>query len=532
MLTAELEHTVLFRAPPVSFGNPELVHLLKRTMFGVSQADIAAFTGKTLTQVLDKLLTETAAPLPPVNNYNTTTYTDPDIAAGKTWVTAAIGDGTANSLRITSFKAWWMGQMINQATTLQEKMVLFWHNHFSTQTTTVNDARLIYKHNALLRKYALGNFKDFVKQITLDPAMLRYLNGYVNVKTAPDENYGRELQELFTVGKGPNSKYTEDDVKAAARLLTGYTVNATTISSAFDPTRHDSTNKQFSAFYANTLITCKTLAAGATEVDDLLNMIFKTDECALFICRKLYRFFVYYNIDDATEANIIAPLAAVMRANNYEIKPVLRALLGSDYFYATTGQGCLIKEPVTFTVGLCREYNIAFPADSDYVNAYAMWDYMRTWASNMGQNIGDPPNVSGWPAYYQVPEFHELWINSDTLPKRNQLTDTMIGSGYTRSGKKIAIDVLVYTATLSNPADPNVLIADALAQLYQIDVSQQVKDFLKGILLSGQISDHYWTDAWNGLKTNPADTATKAIVITRLQTLYKYIMDLPEYQLS
>ena len=532
MLTENLNTNVLAPPPPASFGNPELVHLLKRTMFGASQADISALTGKPLTQVLDKLFIEPAAPQPPVNSYNSATYIDPDVAPGKTWVTAAIGDGTANSQRINSFKAWWLGLMINQSASLQEKMVFFWHNHFSTQTTTVNDARFIYKHNVLLRKYALGNFKDFVKQITIDPAMLHYLNGYANVKTAPDENYGRELQELFTVGKGPNSKYTEDDVKAAARVLTGYTTNATTISSAFDPTRHDTANKQFSAFYANTLITGKALAAGATELDDLLDMIFKQDETALFICRKLYRFFVYYNIDDATEANIIAPLAAIFRANNYEIKPVLRSLFSSDYFYAATSLGCLIKDPVNLTVSISREFNVVFPPDTDYVNAYGMWDYLRNWASNMGQNIGDPPNVSGWPAYYQVPQFHELWINSDTLPKRNQLTDTMIANGYTRNGKKIAIDVLAYTSALSNPADPNILIADVLAQQYRIDVSQQVKDFLKGILLSGQISDHYWSDAWNGLKTNPTDTATKAIVTTRLQTLYKYIMNLPEYQLS
>jgi len=515
-----------------TFGNAELVQLLKRTLFGVKQADIAAFSGKSLGVVVDALLTNTAAPAPPVNNYNSTSYTDANVPVGQTWVNAPYTDGTADSLRTTSYKAWWLGQMVKQTPSIQEKMVLFWHNHFSTQTATVADSRYEYKHNALLRTYSLGNFRQLAKQITIDPAMLRYLNGYVNVKTAPDENYGRELQELFTIGKGPNSHYTEDDVKAAARVLTGYTVNATTISSGFDATKHDVANKQFSAFYGNKLITGKTGVAGATELDDMLDMIFATNECALFICRYLYRFFVYYNIDDVTEANVIAPLADILRTNNYEIKPVLKALLTSQHFFDPLNKGCLIKSPLDFFVGTCREFEMVFPADTDYVNAYYMWDYVRTQASNNSQNLGDPPNVAGWAAYYQAPQYHEIWINTDTLPKRNQFTDTMIANGYSRNGKILVIDPVAYTQKLSNPADPNILISNVLAQLYVVDVGTDVITFLKSILLSAQLADHYWTDAWNAYLAAPTDASLKKIVVTRLSALYKYIMDLSEYQLS
>jgi uncharacterized protein (DUF1800 family) len=515
-----------------AFGKAELVQLLKRTLLGVKQSDIQAFTGQPLGAVIDALLTESAVPSPPVNNYNSSSYTDANVLSGQTWVNAPYTDGTADSLRTTSYKAWWMGQMIKQQPNIQEKMVLFWHNHFSTQTTTIADSRYEYKHNALLRLFALGNFKQLVKQVTLDPAMLRYLNGYLNVKTAPDENYGREMLELFTVGKGPNSLYTENDVKAAARVLTGYTVNATTISSGFDPNKHDATDKQFSAFYNNTLITGKTGAAGATELDDLINMIFATNECALFICRYIYRFFIYYNIDDVTEANVIAPMADILRNNNYEIKPVLKALFTSQHFFDPLNKGCMIKSPVDFFVSVCREFDIAFPADTDYVNAYYMWDYIRTQAANISQNIGDPPNVAGWPAYYVAPEYHELWINTDTLPKRNQFTDTMLANGYTRNSKTIIIDAIAYTSKLSNPADPNILISDALLQLYSVDVATDVIYFLKSILLSGQLADHYWTDAWNAFIATPTDASLKKIVTSRLTALYKYIMDLSEYQLS
>jgi len=515
--------------PP--FGNAEVIHLLRRVLFGVKQADISKVKGKTLDEVLDLLLTASPTPPPPVNNYNDTSYTDPVVPLGQTWVTAP-NDGNATSRRNTSFKSWWTGLMLNQNTSIHEKMVLFLHNHFATETLDINDPRYVYKQNALLRSFALGNFKALVKEITLDPGMLRYLNGYLNNKTSPDENYGRELQELFTLGKGPKSNYTESDVKQAAKVLTGYTVNATTISSAFDPNRHDTGNKQFSAFYNNTLITGKTGAAGATELDELINMIFQQPETALHICRRLYRFFVYYEIDQATETNVIVPLAAIFRSSNYEIKPVLKALFSSEHFFDPVNRACLIKGPVDFCVGLCREFNIVFPLSTDSVNHYYMHDYIRTQASNMQQNLGDPPSVAGWAAYYQEPQFHELWINADTLPRRNQFSDTMIGNGYTRNGKKINIDILSFVDSLPNPADPNILINDSLSLIYSIEISQEVRNFLKSILLSGQSTDSYWTGAWVTYKANVNITANRTIVLTRLQSMFKYLMNLPEYQLS
>ena len=204
----------------------QISHLLKRTMFGSSPDDIAYFQKKTVSQTIDELLATPSPVEPPLNYYDTADYKDPQgIKFGETWVNAIFGDGTVNSRRRASYKYWWAIQMATQKRNINEKMVLFWHNHFATEINDVDDARFVYVHNTVLRKYTIGNFKDFVRQITLDPAMLRYLNGRLNTKNAPDENYGRELQELFTLGKGSGSKYTEDDVKAAARVLTGFNIN-------------------------------------------------------------------------------------------------------------------------------------------------------------------------------------------------------------------------------------------------------------------------------------------------------------------
>ncbi|UKT63177.1 DUF1800 domain-containing protein [Pedobacter mucosus] len=514
-----------------SFGVKELNHLLKRTLFGVKRSDLNNLAGQSVTQVVDLLLKTISLPNPPINNYNDASYTDANVAAGQTWVNAIYTDGTANSRRVTSFKAWWVSQMLSQPISITEKLTLFWHNHFATEADTVDDARYIYKHNNLLRSLALGNFKTLVKQVTIDPAMLKYLNGYVSTKTAPDENYGRELQELFTMGKGPDSKYTEADVKAAARVLTGYKLDAIAITSIFDATRHDVADKQFSAFYNNKIIKARTGVDGAKEVDDLLDMLFAQVELSKYICRRIYRFFVYYNITADVEANIIVPLADIFRANNYEIKPVLKALFTSSHFFLAQNRSCNIKAPIDFVIGLAKEFELVFPDPNDYVNAYYMWDYLRVTASNLQQNLGDPPNVSGWPAYYQIPQFYELWVNSDTLPKRNVFTDRFIGTGYTRNAKKIAIDAIAYTAKFSKPEDPNILVDEALTHLYTIDVSPEVRAFLKSILLSNQVNDSYWTTAWLDYKTAPTTMKT-TIVLTRLQEFYKYIMNLEEYQLS
>ncbi len=521
-----------------SWTENEVIHLLKRTMFGAKKADVDYFKTKTCAQCVDELINPTASlPSPPVKEYShASALTQPDtgIAAGTTWVNDLNSDGTINSLRRASFKKWWVGTMINQDRSIREKMNLFWHNHFSTETADVSNAQYVYKHHSTLRINALGNFKTLTKLITLDPAMLVYLNGQVNTATAPDENYGRELQELFCCGKGPQSLYTEADVKAAAKVLTGWRNDATTFTSYFTASRHDSTSKQFSSFYNNTIIQGRTGAtAGDLEINDLLNMIFATQEVAKYLCRRIYRWFVYYDIDANTEANIITPLATILRNNNYEVKPVLDALLKSEHFFDVLNMGCQIKSPVDTVIGMCREFNLQFQPTADYVTNYGMWNYLVSWLTSMQQNIGDPPDVSGWKAYYQEPQFYEIWINSDTLPKRIQFTDTLALNGYTFNTKKLILDGVAFAQTLSNPADPNILLVDSIKYLFRVPLSQTSRDQIKkDILLGGQSTDYYWTDAWNIFITNPANTANATIVKNRLRDLYKYLMNLAEYQLA
>ncbi|HNR16749.1 MAG TPA: DUF1800 domain-containing protein [Chitinophagaceae bacterium] len=503
----------------------EVAHLLKRTMFGARKTDIDYFLSLSPGAAVDELLNNVTVPSPPVRDYGLLEdegvfYDDLGVAIGQTWVndpnTASHPDvrGQINSRRVSSLKKWWSGLIINQNRSIQEKMVLFWHHHFSIQESEVSNAQILYRHHNLLRTNALGNFKTLVREVTIDPAMLIHLNGYLNSMQAPDENYARELQELFAVGKGDDSLYTEDDVIAAARVLTGWRINDNPLGSYLDTGAHDTGSKTFSAFYNNTTINGST--DPDMELDALIDMIFNTTEAARFICRKLYKWFVYYEIDDATEADVIIPMAQVLQSNNYDIRPALSILFKSEHFYDVLNQACYIKNPFDIIVGTLREFNVNFPAYTDYSTGYPLFNSIYQNAAEMQQELFQPPDVSGWPSYYQEPMHYELWVNSNSLPKRADFTDALVNDA--------VIDVRAFAGYSSNPSDPNQLIDDVTALLLRYPLSANSKTYVKTHFLTNNTTDDtIWTNAWN--------SNNNTVINTSLREMFKFLMNLPEFHL-
>ena len=157
---------------------------------------------------------------------------------------------------------------------------------------------------------------------------------------------------------------------------------------------------------------------------------------------------------------------------------------------------------------------------------------MSSYASTAGQYLLDPPNVAGWPAYYQAPEFHELWINSDTLPKRQQFTDQFMYNGATNNSQQLVLDPLAFTSSMPAPDDPVALTSDVLNLMLSVPVDASVQSYLVSVLLSGQTNNSYWTSAWDSYAANPSNTTLQTTVLNRLKPFYQYIMDLPEYQLQ
>lgn len=516
-----------------TFDDDALKHLMRRTLMGVKLEDFKKFSGQSLDLVINSIFKESAEPAPPVNHYENTVKDTTGVAFGQTWVNAPYGDGTINNRRQQSLKSWWVQQMHFQAPNIHEKMTLFWHNHFATEISSYNDARMAYKYLSTLRKYALGNFKALVKAMTLEPAMLLYLNGNQNTKAAPDENYARELQELFTLGKGPNSKYTEDDVKNAAKILTGYRITREPVVSYFQADRHDATDKIFSSFYGNKVIKGHPGDFATNELDELLNMIFEKEEVSLYIVRRLYVFFFYYDITPEIESNFIAPLAKIFREGKFEILPVLKVMFSSKHFFDSELRGSIIKSPIEHLIGTTKFLEPSWPVYQNFINEYYLLANDLASVSDKGQQVlGDPPSVAGWPAYYQAPVFHEIWINASTFPERTKFTDNYISKGYKRNNQNLLFDPFSFAKKLKNPSDPVKLIDELEFWIFQIPISSKLKTELKtDILLDGQASDYYWTELWNDAIQKPTNNNVN-MVNTRLKSLLSYFLALPEYQLS
>lgn len=507
----------------------EIIHLLRRTMFGVKYEDVVALRQKTMKQAVDELLSAQPTPAPPLNNYNTSTYTDPTgVQLDQTWVNAPYGDSTVNSYRRLSMTNWWIGEMIYQPyRRVTEKLVYFWHNHFATEYPTVAYAHAMYNYHMVLRNNALGNFKTMVRAITTDVAMLRYLNGYLNTKTAPDENYARELFELFTLGKNYKPIYTEDDIRASAKILTGWRYRTTDWKAYFNSNLHETSDKQFSSFFANKKITGRTGSDGAKETDELLDMIFTKQEVAKFIVRKLYRFFVYYDIDSTVEFNVIIPLAQLMVNTNWEIKPVLDVLFKSEHFYDVMSRGCFIRTPLDYVIGTFRTFDIQLPTIWRSDNRYKIYNYLRYYMGLLGCEPNLPPNVSGWPAFYQEPGFYEIWINSVTMPRRMQFMDMMLGSGFSAgTGTAIKIDPMHLAKKFYSPGDPDLLIDFYTSLLLGVDLSSKMKENHKiASLLTGQTNNAYWSSAWAAYVGNPNTTNTNTVK----QRLVSLLTDFTHY---
>ena len=501
----------------------QAAHLLRRVTFGPTQEQIKAFTGKTPAQIVPTLLVSKVAPPPPL-----------DPTTGKTFHDQPFDQVNAGKFN-AYLKTWWTGLLLNQSTSLLEKMTLFWSNHFVTTMAAVNDYRYLYRYNTLLRQYALGNFKTFTVAVTQDPAMLRYLNGNQNVVGKPNENYGRELQELFTVGR--TGGYTEDDVRTAAKILTGWTDTGyrdetkADISSTFRPAQHDTTDKTFSVAYQNTVIKGRSGAsAGVDELNDLVDMLLKNPEAPRTICRKLYRWFVNADISTTVDAQVIQPLATIFQNNKFDLKPVLTALFQSQHFYDEALRGAIIKSPMDLVIGTLRFWGAQAPDPAQNVTAfYQVSNYAYARAKEQQQDLLDPPTVFGWTAYYQT-NYYQQWINSTTLGLRGSFSD-MLTTGALKLNGKLAVDSLTYVKALTMPSDAGKIVDELTTQLLPLTLSQQQKDFLTDTIFLGSIPRYEWTDEWNDYVSKPTDAAKKQAIQLKITVLLNYIFRMAEYQI-
>jgi uncharacterized protein (DUF1800 family) len=291
---------------------------------------------------------------------------------------------------LLDLRRWWLDRMMNGPAPLLEKMVLFWHGHFATSAQKVRDAYWMWLQNDTLRSNALGNFATLVKKISRDPAMMIYLDLQQSQREHPNENWARELMELFTIGIG---NYTEEDVRASARAFTGYRINFTTQQFRFAPMQQDLAAKTF---------------MGRTRPlngDDVIDILIKKTPCAQFIGKKLWRFFV----EDEPSQEIVDLISSRIRAHDFEMRPLLREIFCSAEFYSERVMGTQIKSPVQYIVQTSKLLETQLPSPMVVQNA------MR----QMGQILFAPTNVKGW-------DGGKAWITTSTLLFRYNFANYLI----------------------------------------------------------------------------------------------------------
>jgi uncharacterized protein (DUF1800 family) len=409
---------VALTALPASAGNPVLGyddarHLLARTGFGPTDTEVRAYATLTREAAVAKLLREmrgSALTSPPAALTDATPVRLPrretaSQAEREAFVQTQRQEGLA-------LRAWWVGEMLATPSPLTERMTLFWHNHFVSGQPKVRVSRLLYRQNVTLRANAAGNFGTLLHVIAKDPAMLVYLDSAQNRRGAPNENFAREVMELFTLGEG---RYTEQDVKEAARAFTGWSLDRDTLSYVFRPRLHDAGMKTVLG------------KSGRLDGDAVLDLLLARPETSQYVTAKLWREFVSPDPDAAE----VTRIAARFRESGYDIKVALRELLQSDAFYAAENRGVLVKSPTELVVGTLRSLGLR----PDRTLPFALA------AAGMGQNLMSPPNVKGWPG-------GETWINTTTLLARKQFVDRL-----TRADSVSAATAAMAMSAKSTPAD-------------------------------------------------------------------------------
>ncbi|NND34220.1 MAG: DUF1800 domain-containing protein [Saprospiraceae bacterium] len=510
-------------------------HLLRRTMYGPVAQDMEEAMNLGMENSVAKLLEEKPMPDLPLNVF---TSDDPEVAIGESWVGKSYTRGeNFNQIvngRLRSLAAWTMGNLIHEGFSIREKMTLFWYNHFVT--SDIRDANFRYINITNYRKNFLGNFRELAKITTIDPTMLRYLNGNQNTKNKPNENYARELLELFTIGKGPlagdgdYTNYTEDDIAAVAKVLTGWrdigylNTNNRQVESVFIPNRHDTSTKTLSHRFDEIEIN----NMGDQEYAHLINIIFSKDEVARFIARKIYRWFVYYEIDEQIEISIIEPMAEILRANDYEMKPMVEALLKSQHFYDPYAIGSIIKNPLDFIVGSIKQLRLDF--GDDILDNYAIWSRLGNFSELLQMAYFNAPSVAGWKAYYQPPLYYRTWINATTLSSRLLFAGILI-NGVVANRLRIQADLLQVVDEIPNSSNPVDLIDELSEAFLPKEISEGQKEYLKSLLIPG-LPDYEWTLEYDLYRSNPSDLELKTAVETRLKSMFYGLLSLPEYQLS
>ena len=534
-------------------------HLLRRATFRYTRQMVDQYAAMTAAQAVTALFDFdwntpriNAQPIDPAN--------------GQPWINGGASAGTGDFYLREYVRAWFLNEALNDETA-RFRMMFFLHGIFNVHSEQLTSGDF-FDYLELLRFHADGSYRDLAQRMTRDSMMLSYLSNRNNTKWNPNENYAREFLELFTIGKGPQigpgnyTHYTEQDVVVGAQLLTGWKHSVRTGSTSIDPVtglnrgyanpdHHTQGDKTFSAAFNGQTITGMTntgtwaekMQAMEDELTDYVDMVFAQDQTARHIVRKIYIQFVSKNITPEIETDILDPLAVTFRSNNYDLGTVMKQLFESQHFFGTDDNiasddiiGAIIKSPLDNLLQTLSFFEVQIPDhDTDTYDHYRnFWrtSVMNTILGKAGLDIFQPPNVAGYPAYYQEPQLHRAWFSSSTIVARYKLPDMLVknrrliiwGDLYATFD---IVDFVENSGVCTNTFSAAQIVADMVDYLCAETPDTARMDYFVQTILDGNIPED-WTEDWGYYL---GDRATyKSVVATPLENFFKALLYSPEYQ--
>jgi uncharacterized protein (DUF1800 family) len=591
-----------------TLGIKKAAHLLRRAAFGGSKQEIDAFAALTAQQAVVQLfrqqLPTPSAPINPKTNQD--------------WVESGLYAPDQMDFELQDvFKKWLIGQMLASgvpsslqlAFAAREKIVFFLHTHFTTIQEKVGNSRSLYFQNVLLRLFALDalpapqqaapapplvlDFKNLTVKVSVDNAMIALLDGNLNVRGSVNENYARELLELYSIGRGlehPNAPpfnppiteqydygvYKEEDVRVAARVLSGWTTftdfngltnanldpetglpRATVRGTLLNATGHDNTLKVFSSRMPGSIVADPDLLdnnnpteeSALDEIKQLVDLIYAQRETAKYICRKLYRFFIYHEVTPQVENDMIDDLAQTFIDGGFKLQLVYERIFTSAQFYDSASNndytddaiGGIIKSPLELILSTLKFFNVAIPnVSTDSAAFYTFTGQVLAEADNQGMKFFQPFDVAGYEAYHQYPIFQRSWINVNYLTRRYDFIRSLVDP---MAGGMVTIDAYQFVLNTFSPtiaSDARLLVLEICKYLLPVPdnltlgapnplatIALERLNYFKVVFLSDIDPDPEaaWTTRWNsgvGITT----------ISEQLERLFNVMLQTPEYQLQ
>ena len=464
-----------------SLSYEEGAHLLRRAGFGGSPEEIDGLSSRGREGAVDFLI-----------NFNQI-----DNTAMETLLAASFDFSTQDAITNGEIRRWWFTRMVATKRQFEEKMTLFWHNHFATSSSKVQDF-LMYNQNLLLRQLNLDRFDNLLLKVSQDAAMLVWLDNITNVLGRANENFGRELQELFTMGINDvvtgDPNYTEQDVKEVARAFTGWNYRRQApYPFQLNASQHDNGTKTIYGQQSN------------FSGEDVITILSAKPATARYLTWKLFNFFVYPVTKSSADKATIDKFSMVYLNNNHSIKELVRAIFTSDEFFSERAFFSLIKQPAELVVGAVRMLGGTYNSGT----ATRGSNTLSTLSRNMGQDLFGPPDVAGW-------DPNLAWVNTASMLERFNFANTYLSN--------------------RNTTNPGVFVTnDQLKSITKPASKKTVKRFLSrlGPLTVGEALGtlrSYLETGDNGQKvTYVNDDAT---VDKKIRGLVHQIMCLPEFQLN